>query len=239
VKTRLQKAGIAEDKIVVIPSGVDLSRFNPRVPSNRLRQELKLSSNILLVGIVGHLSPEKGHHLWIQAVPGILKEVPEAKFILVGEGSLRSALQDQISTLGLTSTVYVLGFRSDMPEILADLDILLSTSLSEGSPGSLKEAMAMGKPVIALDAGGVREIITDGVEGILLPYEAAEKKPSWEELVRGLRTAVAVLLKDGARRNRMGQAAIQKIQAYSMENMIEKTEAIYLEVLREKGITFL
>jgi glycosyltransferase involved in cell wall biosynthesis len=239
VRNQLLKGGIKEDKIIVIPSGVDLVRFNPHIPSGRLHRELKLPENTLLLGLIGHLSSEKGQSLFIQAVPEILKQVSEIKVILVGEGPLRSALQGQISALGLNQVVFLLGFRSDIPEILADLDILLSTSFSEGSPGIVKEAMAMGKPVIALNVGGVRELITDGVEGLLIPYEESAGKSFRKELARALAAAVVSLLKDKKKRQSMGQAAIQKIQAYSMDKMVERTETLYREILEKKGYTFL
>ncbi|HWP48568.1 MAG TPA: glycosyltransferase [Candidatus Limnocylindrales bacterium] len=234
VRSQLLRSGIEEDKIIVIPSGVDLVRFNPRILSGRLHLELKLPEDALLVGVIGYLSPEKGQSLLIQAVPEILKQIPEVKVILVGDGPLRSALQSQINTLGLNQTVYLLGFRSDIPEILADLDILLSTSFSEGSPGTVKEAMALGKPVIALDTGGVRELITHGVEGILIPYREAAKGGFHKELVGELAAAVIALLKDRKKRQHMGQAAVKKIQAYGMDKMVERTEALYLEILRKK-----
>ncbi len=235
VRNQLLRDGIEEDKIIVIPSGVDLVRFNPHIPSGRLHRELKLPENTLLVGVIGYLSPEKGQSLLIQAVPEILKQVPEVKVILVGDGPLRPALQSQIDTLGLNQTVYLLGFRSDIPEILADLDILLSTSFSEGSPGTVKEAMALGKPVLALDAGGVRELITNGVEGILIPYRESAKGGFHKELVQELAAAVISLLKDKKKRQHMGQAAIKRIQAYGMDKMIERTEALYREILRKKS----
>jgi len=245
VRNQLLRAGIAEDKIAVVPSGIDLSRFNPGVPANRLRRELKLFQDTPLVGVVGHLSPRKGHTLWIRAVPEILKEVPGAHFVLVGEGPQRQDLQEQVDALGLSKNVHLLGFRPDIPEILADLDVLLSTSFSEGSPASLKEAMALAKPVIALDGGGVRELITDGVDGILLPYPESlflrenrflrfGRESAGGALLPGLVTAVVSLLKDKEKRHRLGQAAIKKAQAYGMEAMIERTKAVYLELLRRK-----
>jgi glycosyltransferase involved in cell wall biosynthesis len=239
VKNQLIRDGIAEDKIAVVHSGVDLSQFNPDVPFNQIRQELAFSQNIPLVGIIGHLVPEKGQALVIQAVPEILKEVPEARFLLVGDGPQRHVLQSQIDTLGLNKVVYLLGFRWDIPEILADLDILVAPSTStEGSPGSIKEAMAMGKPVIALNLGFFREIITDGIEGILLPYNEFGKNSAREEVVRELVKAVVSLLKDKEKRQELGQSAFKKIQMFSMDKMIEGTETIYLEVLRGKGLYF-
>lgn len=174
VKSYLVSKGIDSGKVFAVPTGIDIEKFNPDRVKASLRQELGFGDNIPLIGTVSVLRKKKGHHILIDAIPEVLKSVPEAVFIFVGEGPQRKNIEDKIKQYGISKSVIMLGHREDVPEILKSIDIFVLPTLQEALGTSFIEAMAMGKPVIGSDVDGVREVIADGVNGYLIqPNDAA------------------------------------------------------------------
>ncbi|MCG6962886.1 MAG: glycosyltransferase family 4 protein [Acidobacteria bacterium] len=169
---------------------------------------------------VGHLSPEKGHRVLLEAWPSILERVPEARLLIAGEGPEWSDLLGMIHALDLASSVRLLGFREPIGDLLVNADVFVMPSLEEGLGSAALEAMQMSLPVVASRAGGLTEAVVDGRTGLLVP--PGEPGPLAEAVVR--------LLKNRDERARMGEAARLRARAvFSGERMA----ADYLRIYRE------
>jgi glycosyltransferase involved in cell wall biosynthesis len=196
---------------VPIHNPVDLERFRPGLDRAGLRRELGLHSETPLIGQIAHLTPWKGHELFLCIARSIANELPVARFVMVGgaiyetaghEG-YRATLERRARELGLTDRVVFLGERHDVPEILAALDVLVHCPTSPEPFGrALAEAMAVGTPVVAADCGGIAEIVEEGVTGFLVPPGNAG----------AFAAAVMELLGDPAQRLRMGAAGRRRAE---------------------------
>ena len=157
-------------KLRVVPLGLELEPFRDADGyRGELRKELGLEVGRPLVGIVGRLVPIKGHGDFLRAARLVLDRMPDVKFLIVGDGELRAQLERQVDGLGIRDSVLFLGWRRDLPRVYADLDLIALSSLNEGSPVALIEAMAAGKPVVATNVGGVCDVVADGRDGLLVP----------------------------------------------------------------------
>ncbi len=170
-KEELVRYGVANaEKITVIPLGLDLDPFADCARfRGELRSELHLPPNAVLVGLVARLVPVKDIATFLRAVHCVADSHPDAYFILVGDGELREALEEQARSFGLGDRIRFLGYRKDLARIYADLDIVALSSLNEGLPVSLIEAMASSCVVLATSVGGVPNLIEDGKTGFLVP----------------------------------------------------------------------
>ncbi len=211
-------------KVRCIPNGVDLVRFTPREPSPQLRASFDLPAGAPLVTSVGRFVPYKGYTYLLEAAQLVHEATPEVHWIRVGDGELRSELEAQCRSLGLTSRVHFTGWREGMPEILAMADLFVLPSLREHFGRVLIEAMAMGKAVVATGAGGVPEVVIHGETGLLVP--PAQPRP--------LADAVLTLLSDPDRARRLGEAGRLRVVAeFSLSRHVEAVEALYKELLGE------
>jgi len=227
-RTELAGYGIAPlDKIAVVPLGFELDElFHCQPHRGELRAELGLAADTPLVGIVARLTAVKNHHLFLKAARLIAQEEPGTRFLVVGDGELRDELETRTRELGLEEQVLFLGWRSDMPRIYADLDVVALTSRNEGTPVSLIEGMAAGVPVVSTAVGGVPDIVADGVCGYLVPPDDAA----------ALARAIVALLRDKEKAQAMGQAGRQVVKArFSAERLIGDVERLYIQLLSEKG----
>ena len=149
---------------------MDTYRFRPEVSGTAVRAELGLPDYVPLIGNIGRYVPEKGYPFFIETAAKVLQQHPDARFLMVGHGPEHDKLKRLIEEFGLKDCIFTTGPRRDIPEILGAIDIFLFTSIwGEGFGISLIEAMAAGKPIVAANVGPTREIIEDGVTG-LLPY---------------------------------------------------------------------
>jgi glycosyltransferase involved in cell wall biosynthesis len=170
---------------------------------------------------VARLDEQKGHRYLLEAAV----EIPEAVFVLVGDGPERAALEKQVHQLKLEDRVLFFGFRNDIQNWLSACDLFVLPSLYEGLPIAVLEAMAAGKPVIATDIPGNREAVVDGLTGCLV----APQDP------RSLAVAIRSLLADSALRKRMGQAGREIVsQKFSMKEMVRQVTEVYTECLEGK-----
>ena len=136
------------------------------------------------MGNIARLAPEKGHIFCLEAFKMVVNRFPKAKLIIVGDGILRPDIEAKIKELNLDENVIMSGYREDIPEILASLDISLHTSIWEGMPIAIIEAMLSAKPIIATRVGGIPELIEDGVSGLLVPaLQAGALSASMERLI--------------------------------------------------------
>ncbi len=221
-------------KISVIPLGLELDRFiNPDIRKNTFKISLGISENTLLVGIVGRLVPIKGHRVFLEAVRKIMglrldiSDLQPVKFIVIGDGELRSELEKYTDELGIREHVIFTGFRSDLPDIYADTDIIVLSSYNEGTPVSLIEAMTAGVPIVATKVGGVSDLIHDNVTGLLVPAGDAD----------ALAAGIIRLLDDHALRKQMGANAQKTVYPkYDVSNLVKNMDELYNILLKKKKI---
>jgi glycosyltransferase involved in cell wall biosynthesis len=164
----LSEAGIGPGKTAMIPLGLDLEAL-ARPGRRRLRDDLGIGEKAPLVGLVGRLVPIKAPSLFLEAAQAVLETVPDAVFVLVGDGELRAPLERQTNEQGLTDSVRFTGWRSDLAEVYGAMDLMVCCSLNEGTPVSVIEASAAGRPVVGTRVGGMPSVIQDGVTGLLVP----------------------------------------------------------------------
>lgn len=150
----------------VVPLGVDLDALAvPSAPSGRLRRDLGLGPGVQLVGVAARLAPIKDHALLFHAIA----RLRDVHLAVLGDGELRQTLEDLAQSLDIGSRVHFVGWRTDIGDALSDLDVAVLTSRNEGTPMSLIEAAVAGVPVVATDVGGVRDVVSDGRTGLLVP----------------------------------------------------------------------
>lgn len=213
-------------KIEVIPLGIDFSGLvGPGGPRGYLRQELAIENLHPIIGTVGRLVSIKNQALFLRAARSMVDSGSQANFVIVGDGELRPSLESQARDLDLAGRVHFLGWREEMSPIYKGLDIFALTSNNEGTPLSLLEAMAAGLPVVATSVGGVPDVVTDGVNGLLVPPGDGEAMTeSWRRILR-----------DPARSQRMGERARQDvIGRFGLERMLEKMRALYKSIAEER-----
>jgi glycosyltransferase involved in cell wall biosynthesis len=164
IRQILLTAGVPPGRVQTIYSGIDLQRFDnlSMVPS-------LFPAGTRVVGSVGHLAGHKGHRYLLEALPYIRQTEPNIRLMIVGEGELRSALEAQAAALGVTEQVCFTGFRHDVVALMQQFEVFVHPSYLEGLGTVLLDAMALGKPVVATHAGGIPEVVQDGVTGLLVP----------------------------------------------------------------------
>ena len=215
-------------KIVSIPLGLELeAMLDADAERGRLRTELGLNGAHKLVGIVARLVPIKAHEVFLDAAAEVRRRIPDARFLIVGDGERRAELEARARALGLQDQTLFLGWRRDMRTVYADLDVVVLTSLNEGSPVAVIEAMAAARPVVSTDVGGVSEVVAQGESGLLVPTRDAS----------ALADAVTSVLSDPSGAERMGRAARAAVYPkYSSGRLVDDLRRLYLELAREKGL---
>jgi glycosyltransferase involved in cell wall biosynthesis len=207
------------ERFHVVPVGLDLRRFAECDPQRgELRAELGLSPEAPLVGIVARLVPIKRHEVFLAAAAAVLRQRPACRFVVVGDGERRRALEEQARDLGIAEGVLFLGWRRDLERIYADLDLAVLTSANEGSPVSLIEAMAAGVAGVGPRVGGVPDVIDDGTTGVIVP-------PGDAAAVAG---TIVRLLADVELRQKMGAAARERaLRRYGADRLVADIAALY------------
>lgn len=212
--------GVPAARAVTVHEGIDLGRVDAAPPAN-LHEDLWLPHQAPIVGNVAALVAHKGQRHLIEAARLVLPQVPDARFVIAGEGELRPVLERQIKDHHLEKHVLLAGFRPDVLSLHKAFDIFVMSSVTEGLGTSLLDAMAAGKPVVATRAGGIPEVVIDGETGFLVP-------PRDHDAMAG---TIVKLLKDDALRHRMGKAGRARVQSiFSAERMVQETLRVYERV---------
>ncbi len=224
-----EPTGFPPERITAIYSAPDPDRFFPQPPNAALRAELCIPHGAPVVGKVARLAPEKGHHLFLQAAARVLKEFPDTRFICVGTGRSRPAIEALARELGIEQNLILTGFRNDVPEIETLFDVFVLSPISGESLGtSILEAFCMEKPAVATEVGGTGESVRDGVTGFLI------KAAPEEEQIQNLAAAIIRLLRDPGLRARMGQAGrAMVLEEFSPRHLAEQCAALYERLMNE------
>ena len=221
VKTVLTGAGIDPRKITAVPPGVDTTRFHDGVSGARVREELGLTGPV--AGLVANIRGSKGHDVFLEAARGVLASMPGARFLIVGDGVGYDEVRARVKAMELDHAVTMTGFRRDVPEIMAALDVLvLPSTRSEATSQVIVQAMAVGTPVVATAIGGSPEVIVDGKTGRLV---APNDAPA-------LAAAIVATLRDREGARAMAREGTAFVRAHlSIDAQMEKTTAVYRELL--------
>ncbi len=224
---RKKYEGTPDSKLILIENAVDPAKFEVDEGTRKaVRRDLGID-DFFVVGTVGRLVPAKDYDLFLDVARGLIKADSRMKFLMVGEGHLRAQLEARSADLGLEASVLFLGNRTDIPELLAAMDLYLITSAREGLPISLIEAMLAARPVVSTAVGGIPDVLAGGETGILVESGDAE----------GITAAVSGLMADPARREALGRAAReQALLRYSPTRVLEKLDSLYSGLLERKGI---
>jgi glycosyltransferase involved in cell wall biosynthesis len=224
IQAKVIREGRGGAEFSVIPNGIDLSRFSTPAPPCSLRDDFGIPCDAFLAGVVARLEPEKGHAYLIDAWPSVLARVPDAWLAIVGEGSEADALQARAR--GLEHIVFT-GRRDDISAVTADLSVAVLPSLREAQGISILEAMARCRPVVASAVGGIPEVITSGVDGLLVPPASPAD----------LADAIVSLARSPELRERLGRAGRQTVvERFSIDAQVRRTEEVYDEELLRGGV---
>jgi len=216
-----------QGKAITIYNGIDTTLFYPDINTDNIRESLGIEPDSPVVGMISRLDPLKGQETLIRAAPRILEEVPQAKFLLVGEESHKIAgyketLINLARKKGVLDACIFTGYRADIPRITALCDLAVLPSHTEGFGRTLQEAMAVAKPVIASRIGGIVELVCDGENGYLM--EPEDYKTLADRAIR--------ILGDKNHGQEMGQAGYKLIQeSFTIKKHSENIERLYLSMI--------
>ena len=225
-----QAWSIPRKQLEAIYNGVDLAIFDPTsVQRHALRKEFNFPDDATVVSMIARISPEKGQGLLLDAAQHVLVNIPNTYFVIVGESTsdeYHRTLMSKLSNIRGHDHILFVGFRNDVPNVLADTDVLVLPSSQEGLPNVALEALAMKTPVIASDVCATNEAVKDGVNGFLLktPIDATE-----------LAAKLETLLSDNQLRTTMGERGRNLIEEqFNLENNIKEYEAAFTRLLNEE-----
>jgi glycosyltransferase involved in cell wall biosynthesis len=214
-------------KLEPIRLGLELGQFlDAQSARGGLRRELGLDDQTPLIGIVARLVPIKAHELFFEAATHVLKTLPAARFVIVGDGERRAELESLVDHMGLRQAVTFLGWRRPMLGVYADLDVVALTSRNEGSPVALIEAMASARPVISTQVGGVPDVVVDGVTGLSVP--SGDAGAMGEGILR--------LLRDRDLADRLAAAGRRHVYPrYDSSRLVNDVRSLYVRELAGRG----
>jgi glycosyltransferase involved in cell wall biosynthesis len=213
----IAEEGVQPGQVVCIPNGVAAR------PGAAFPDEFRQPEGAILLGTVGRLRPQKGIEVLIQAMPAVLQAVPGVRLLVIGDGPQRPELEALAVGLKVQQAVDFLGERTDVPDLLAGLDLYVHPAYFEGMPNAVMEAMAAGLPVVATDVDGARELITSGETGWLVPPGKPET----------LAAQITSVLQDRDSARRIGTAAAALMaENYSIEQMVGAFDQLYRDLSR-------
>jgi glycosyltransferase involved in cell wall biosynthesis len=212
--------GVPASHAATVHEGIDVERVEA-APAADLHAELWLPHHAPIVGNVAALVPHKGQRHLIEAAAIVVKKIPDARFVIAGEGELHATLERQIKDHHLEKHVFLVGFRPDVLSVHKAFDVFVMSSITEGLGTSLLDAMACGRPIVATKTGGIPEVVLEGKTGLLVPPRDHE----------ALAAAIVRLLGDERLRQAMGAAGHARVRdRFSAERMVRDTLQIYRRV---------
>lgn len=220
-QTIIKGHGIPREKVVKIYNGIEADYYKPQEQEDgrrRIRLEYSVDDSEFLIGALGRLVWQKGFEYFLRSIPALIQDIPKARFMLVGEGPLGQELEKQAISLGIRDRLVFTGYRSDIKDMMAAMDVVVIPSVLEGFPMVTLEAMAMEKPIVATFTDGITEQITDGVEGLLIE----PKSPS------ALAQAIKRLIDDPGYAHSLGiNARARVVRDFSIRKMMTETMKVY------------
>jgi glycosyltransferase involved in cell wall biosynthesis len=217
IRRMLVADGVPADRTVTVHEGIDVEHVLAAPPVN-VHEAFWLPHGAPVVGNVAALVPHKGQRYLVEAAHLAVREVPDARFVILGEGELREHLERQVHEHHLEKHVLLPGFRTDVLGCIKGFDVFAMSSVTEGLGTSLLDAMACSRAIVATEAGGIPEVVADGVNGLLVPPRDAAA------LARG----IVRLLKNDTRRREMGEAGFACVrERFTVDRMVEDTAAVY------------
>ena len=220
IRQMLVADGVPADRTVTVHEGIDIDHVLAAPPVS-VHEAFWLPHQAPVVGNVAALVPHKGQRYLIDAAHLVVQQIPDARFVILGEGELREHLEHQVKEHHLEKHVLLPGFRTDVLGCIKNFDVFVMSSVTEGLGTSLLDAMACARPIVATRAGGIPEIVQDEVNGLLVPVRDAH----------ALADAIVRQLKDPALRRRMGEAGLTLArERFTVERMVAETAAVYARV---------
>ena len=227
IRQMLVADGIPTSRTVTVHEGIDVEHVEA-VERVNVHETFWLPHHAPIVGNVAALVPHKGQRYLVEAAHLVVQEVPDARFVILGEGELREHLERQVREYRLEKHVLLPGFRTDVLGCIKGFDLFVMSSVTEGLGTSLLDAMACGKPIVATDAGGIPEVVDHGVTGTVVPA----RDP------RAMAIAIVALLRDESRRQKMGQAGLARVKAgFTVERMVAATAKVYARAAGKPHVT--
>ncbi|MET0122206.1 MAG: glycosyltransferase [Candidatus Thiodiazotropha sp. 6PLUC9] len=218
----LLEEGVPKEKLACVRSAVDVEAYQKSCDRAWFRDQFKLPEDALVMATVAQLISRKGHRFLLQSMPRLINRFPNIRWLIFGKGPLQQALETEIAELGLQSHIQMAGFRDDLSSIYPCLDLLVHPALMEGLGIALLQSASAGLPIVAVDAGGMPEVVEDGVNGRLVPGASVEV----------LGDAVEQLLADESLRRQMGESGREKMRrSFSVEQMVEGNLNVYRSLL--------
>jgi glycosyltransferase involved in cell wall biosynthesis len=220
IRQMLLADGVPEDRTVTVHEGIDVEHVLA-APVVNIHEAFFLPHNAPVVGNIAALVPHKGQRHLIEAAHIVVRRTPDVRFVILGEGELREQLERLVREYHLEKHVLLPGFRTDVLGCLKSFDLFVMSSVTEGLGTSLLDAMACSRPIVATQAGGIPEVVENGVTGVLVPPRDH----------KAIADAIIALIEDPARRTAMGQAGFARVNArFTVERMIAGTAAVYARV---------
>ncbi len=220
IRRMLVADGVPADRTVTVHEGIDVEHVLGAPPVN-VHETFWLPHQAPVVGNIAALVPHKGQRYLVDAAHLVVQQIPDARFIVLGEGELREHLEKQVHEHHLEKHVLLPGFRTDVLGCLKSFDLFAMSSVTEGLGTSLLDAMACRRAIVATSAGGIPEIVEDGVNGLLVPPRDAH----------ALADAIVRMLRDAELRQRMGDAGFARVRdRFTVERMVAETVAVYARV---------
>lgn len=224
-REKILSLGVSPEKVSVIHNAINLAEIPDGTP-RFIRQQLGVPDDAIIVASAGRLSPEKNYAGMIEAACEVVKHNPSIYFVIFGEGFLRPELEAKINSAGLNRRFLLPGFRTDLQQVLSEIDIFMLPSFTEGLPNVILEAFAACKPVVATMVGGTPEVVQDGVSGFLARPEEYNV----------LSQHILTLANDAKLRQKMGEAGFQYVhEKFGFEKQTSLYEQLYQKISASQG----
>jgi len=220
IRQMLVADGVQAERTVTVHEGIDVEHVLA-APLVDVHQAFFLPHGAPVVGNIAALVPHKGQRHLIEAAHIVVQKLPDVRFVILGEGELRDALERLVKEYHLEKHVLLPGFRTDVLGCLKSFDLFVMSSVTEGLGTSLLDAMACSRPIVATQAGGIPEVVEDGVTGLLVPPRDHA----------AMAEAIIALISDKGRRQQMGDAGFARVnEKFTVERMVAGTAAVYARV---------
>jgi glycosyltransferase involved in cell wall biosynthesis len=220
IRQMLVADGVSAERTVTVHEGIDVDHVRAAPPVN-VHEAFWLPHHAPVVGNVAALVPHKGQRHLIEAARLVNRQMPDVRFIILGEGELRESLERQVRDYHLEKHVFLPGFRTDVLGCMKGFDLFAMSSVTEGLGTALLDAMACARAIVATRTGGIPEVVDDGVTGRL----AAPRDHA------AMAQLILALLADESLRRQMGEAGLARVQArFTVERMVAETAAVYARV---------